>query len=58
MNVLGRPLYARELYRGLAAEKLIRIKAERAKSLNFVAWAHANPQDAELLAKVEILLNG
>ena len=55
--VLGRPLYAGEIYRINAAVNVYSAKQSKMKSDNWAQWAKDNPTADEILTTVEKLLD-
>lgn len=54
--ILGRPLYAREIYRGTIAERVYTVKKANMNSDSWAEWAKNNPKDSALLERVEIMM--
>ena len=51
--VMGRPLYAGEIYQMRAVENIVRWYRERQASNNFAAWAMENRDKADILGRAE-----
>lgn len=52
--VLGRTLYAREIYRMRVAENIVKAYQSRAESQNWAVWAKEHPALAALLQEAEL----
>lgn len=53
--VLGRPLYAREIYRITIAENVVNAFRSFRASQNAAEWARGNPEMAALLNKARLM---
>jgi len=56
--IYGRPLFAGEIYRMNAAKNVFDAYIGRKQSDNWAEWSQKNPRAAELLGRVEALLDG
>jgi hypothetical protein len=56
--VLGRKLYAREIFRMITAENIQTAYQDRRRSNNWTEWVTSNPTLAAILAEAEKLAQG